>query len=88
MFQIDEKIEYQRIQQFASQVSNISNRLTNELEEHFENDQSDEFYSGLLAGYSNAFSAIQNDELSESDRQSLLGALVAFIADKIAKRGL
>lgn len=88
MFQIDERIEYGRVQQFASQVSNISNRLTHELAENFSDDQSDEFYLGLLAGYANSLAVDQNAELSDSDKTSLLGAIVATVADKIAKRGL
>lgn len=88
MFQIDERIEYARVQQFASQVSNISNRLSLELEENFAGDQADEFYLGLLAGYANSLAIDQNAELSGEDKTSLLGAIVATVADKIAKRGM
>lgn len=88
MFQIDERIDYARVQQFASQVSNISNRLSRELEENLTDAQSDDFYLGLLAGYANSLAVNQNDELSDEDKSSLLGAIVATVADKIAKRGL
>ena len=88
MFQIDEEIDYSRIQQFASQVGNISNRLSTELEQNFSGDQSDEFYSGLLAGFANSLAVFQNSEMTEIDKKSLLGAIVAFTSDRIAKRGL
>lgn len=88
MFQIDERIDYQRIQQFASQVSSVSKRLMVEMEENFVGDRSDDFYHGLLAGLANSFSLLQSSELSESEKQSILGALVAFVSDQIAKKGL
>lgn len=88
MFQIDERIDYQRIQQFATQVTNISNRLHTELEENFDGEETDDFYFGLVAGFANSLSISQNEELSDVDKQSLVGAIVAFVADKIAKRGL
>ncbi|MEE2642305.1 MAG: hypothetical protein VX768_16865 [Planctomycetota bacterium] len=88
MFLIDEKIDYPRLQQFASQVSNLSKRLSSELEANYTGDQTDEFYQGLLAGFANSLSVFQNVELSEEDKQSLLGALVAFVSDRIARRGL
>ena len=87
MFQIDERIEYHRIQQFASQVSNLSNRLNTELTDHFSGTESDDFYFGLVAGFANSLSVLQNEELYEVDKNSLLGAIVAFVSDKIAKKG-
>ena len=88
MFLIDEHIDYARIQQFATQVSNLSNRLRTELDENFAGNQSDEFYFGLLAGFANSLSVLQNEEMSETDKHSLVGAIVALISDHIAKRGL
>ena len=87
MFQIDEPIDYQRIQQFATQAPNIANRLSTELAENYSGDQSDDFYLGLLAGFANSLSILQNDELSDVDKKSLTGAIVAFVSDRIAKRG-
>lgn len=88
MFQIDERIDYSRVQQFASQVTNLSNRLRTELDENFEGDKSDDFYFGLLAGFANSLSVFQNGELEEQDKESLLGAIVALVSDCIARRGL
>ena len=87
MFQIDERVDYQRIQQFASQISNLSKRLETELAENFTGDESDDFYAGLVAGFANSLSVFQNLELSETDKSSLIGAIVAFISDHIARRG-
>jgi len=88
MFHIDERIDYQRIQQFASQVSNLSKRLDTELAENYSGDQSDDFYFGLVAGFANSLSVFQNEDLSDKDKESLLGAIVAFISDRMARRGL
>ncbi|MEC9094512.1 MAG: hypothetical protein VX438_17520 [Planctomycetota bacterium] len=87
MFQIDEPVDYQRIQQFATQAANISNRLSTELADNYSGDQTDDFYLGLLTGFAHSLSITQSQEFSAMDKESLLGAIVAFVADRIAKRG-
>lgn len=87
MFQIDERMDYPRIQQFASQVANLSNRLETELAANFEGNQTDDFYFGLLTGFAHSLAVLQNEELGAADKQSLLGAIVAFVSDRIARRG-
>lgn len=88
MFQIDEQIEYSRVQQFATQIQNIAPELRDEYESHFSNKESDDFYLGLLAGYANAYVLATSDELDADEKKQYLGALVAFVADKMASRGL
>ena len=88
MFKIDERIDYHRIQQFAGQITNLSNRLRTELDENFSGDKSDDFYFGLVAGFANSLSVMQNGDLSNADKESLMGAIVALVSDCLAQRGL
>lgn len=88
MFQIDEPVDYARIQQFAGLAQNISQRMNVELENHLQLDQSNDFYSGLLAGYAHSLATLQNPEWTDQEKADLIGAIVAKVADCVAKRGL
>ena len=88
MFPIDEQIEYVRIQQFASQVPALSEAERELFEAHFSDAGSADFNLGLLAGYANACALAADANLSRKQKSDTLGKLVAFVADKIAQRGL
>ncbi|HLC48873.1 MAG TPA: hypothetical protein VJI96_00605 [Candidatus Andersenbacteria bacterium] len=84
LFTIDKRTEYPKIQQFATQIEYANPDLLNQLNQAFQGEETDEFYGGLLTGYANAYALITSDL---SDKTAILGFLVAFIADKVARRG-
>ena len=88
MFQIDDRVDYARIQQFATQIENVSDRTKTQFDSHFGGKDSDDFYLGLLSGYANAYVVQSSEEISDKEKLEYIGALVAYVADKIAGRGL
>lgn len=86
MFTIDGKYEDKQIQQFASQVVYLSEAEKKLFGENFSNTQSDDFNAGLLAGFANAYTVLSSD-MSPQSKANIIGHLLAFVADKIAKRG-
>ena len=55
MVVLDEKIDLERVEQFASQVEFLPKTLKADIAENFSKDQGPDFYQGLLAAYSNAY---------------------------------
>ena len=43
---------------------------------------------GLLTGSANAYSILCNDEMDPKQKQDALGKMLAFIADRLAQRGM
>ena len=87
MFQIDERIDNARLQQFATQIAHVSDAEKELFESNFSNAQSDDFQAGLLAGLAGTYQ-IMSTKMSPQDKFNLIGHLVAFVADKIARRGI
>ena len=87
MFQIDERIDYARIQQFATQVSALSAGERELFDAHFSGGESTDFNLGLLAGLAGAHVLASDASLTAEQKAQNLGKLVAFVADKIARRG-
>lgn len=85
---IDKRIEYQQIQAMAHQADGLANRRLQELNEQYNGNESDEFLLGLLSGYANALNILGDDSISQDERAEQLGSIVAFLADKIAQRGI
>jgi hypothetical protein len=80
---LDDTYGYNSIQKFAAGIKNISESEKEFFNEHFHDDKSNEFYKGLLTGYANSYSLMENNvKMSEYTK------IIAFIADKLAKRGL
>ena len=88
MFQIDERIDYSRIQQFATQISALGAEERELFETHFSDAQSTDFNLGLLAGFANAHVLTSDANLTPQQKAQHMGKLAAFVADKIAQRGL
>jgi hypothetical protein len=80
-FKIDGVMNDEMVSQLASQVKNIPIELIKNFENVFEGDKEPEFYKGLLTGYVNGYNLVINQETSTEQ----LGAIVAFVASKIAK---
>lgn len=80
---IDDTYTYNDIQRFAAEIHNITDKEKAFFDNYFHDDKSTEFYKGLLTGYANAYTLMEkNLKLSEYAK------IVAFLADKLAKRGL
>ena len=84
MLQFDEKIDRKRLEQFAKQIEHVHPNVIKQFEDHFKNDQSPAFYTGLLSAYSNSYVLMQNANPNTETTQTL-GCLVAFLSDKILK---
>jgi hypothetical protein len=78
----DDKIDRARVHQFASQIVHVPQNVKARLEEMFNGDRSVEYYEGLLSGYANMYSALQDS----SPAKNLAGQLVAFVADHLEKK--
>ena len=87
MFQIDQRVDYARVQQFAAQIAEVSPETLREFQAHFHGQENADFHHGLLAGFAGAFVMASSEDLAPDQKQDYLGALVAFVADKIAKQG-
>ncbi len=88
MFQIDERVDYARVQQFAAEMQHVSPRVRDEFAASFDGGEPDDFYHGLLTGYANAYVLMSSDELTLEEKKNYLAALVAFVSDNMARRGL
>jgi hypothetical protein len=74
---VDERYTGKMIRHFSSYMDNLPTESRLQLETLFTDDQSDEFYAGLLSGLAAA------ETLRRHDQQHLLQALVAFVASKL-----
>jgi hypothetical protein len=82
-FTIDEKIDFQRIKQFASQVDELPDSLIADFESKFEGDKDMNFYHGLIAGLAAAYSAsIDEDFVKKNQVSGTIGAMLAFVSSK------
>ena len=85
-FSIDPVVTGELLSQFASQLDGLDDRdvVVARLEELFAGDRDREFYEGLLAGYANAFSVV--DQSTTGGRPGKeLGVIVAFVAAKLLR---
>ncbi|MDX1563898.1 MAG: hypothetical protein R3236_00770 [Phycisphaeraceae bacterium] len=88
MFPIDGQYDYASIQQFASQAEALTDEERQLFDACFTGDRDESFYQGLLTGSANAYSILNNADMNEQQKQDALGKLLAYIADRIAQRGM
>jgi hypothetical protein len=88
VFPIDSQYDYATIQQFAAQADSLTDEERRLFESCFSGEQDDAFYMGLLTGSANAYSILSNDDMDTKQKQDALGKLLAFIADRLAQRGM
>ena len=82
-FTIDEKIDFDRIKQFASQIDELPDSLIEDFESKFVGDKDMNFYHGIIAGLAGAYSASTNRDFIEKNQVSgTIGAMLAFVSSK------
>lgn len=82
-FTIDEKIDFDRIKQFASQIDELPDSLIEDFENKFEGDKDMNFYHGLIAGLAGSYSAATNQDFIKKNQVSgTIGAMLAFVSSK------
>lgn len=87
LFQLDEKIEYDRIKQFASQIDSLPHGLIKDFEKGYDGHNSMDFYHGLIAGLTAAYSASTHKPFIENNQTvDVIGAMLAFVASKFIKK--
>lgn len=83
---INEPVPEESIKQFASQLCLLHKDLIQQMESFWNemdiSPESTQFMLGLLTGYACSY------QLASSDSTSLIGPIVAFVADKIRKGGI
>ncbi len=77
---IDARYHGAAIRNFASRMADADPEVRRELEIMFNDDQSDEFYAGLLAGLANA------QVLIVKGKFKYLPLIVSFISEKLEKK--
>lgn len=80
---LDEKIDRERVNQFASQMAHVSKNVKALLEETFSGEHSIDFYEGLLSAYANMFLMVSN--LPQEKLREYSGPIVAFVAEQLQK---
>jgi len=77
---LDTRVGFER-NQFASQVLYIPKHIEDWFHKSFVGGETDDFYEGLLAGFSNAYSILEQMPLDQA--KQFIGAIVALLAHKI-----
>ena len=82
-FSIDPVVTDELVSTMADQMEQSGNRetVTRQMEKLFAGDRSREDYEGLLAGYANAFSVVDQSPTGRTGAE--LGPIVAFVASKV-----
>ncbi len=78
--QVDQRYSGMAIRKFAGMLNRADPEVVAQLEAMFDNNQSDEFYLGLLSGLASS------EVLLRHGRHRLIPLLVAFVAERIEKR--
>ena len=81
---IDEKIDKERIKQFATQLQYVPSNVRVWFEETFSGERGIEFYEGLISAYSVMHIMVQN--LPSQELKNVSGSLVAFVASELQKK--
>ena len=80
-FKIDGIVTDEELQNHANQIGDLNADITNQLDQLYGGERSDEFYLGLLSGFANAY-AIANGIAAGSDTNSQIAAVIIYLANK------
>ena len=86
MFAVDEKIDNERIKQFASQIDQVPSEFRKQIETAFQGKENLDFYLGLLTGYANSYVLASSGDLKKGEADQAIGFLIAFVADHLVKQ--
>lgn len=72
--------------QFASQVEHIPIPLQDVISRLFVGDETDDFYEGLLSGFTSAYQIIRQPQIDNGAAERSLGGIVAVLSQKIINK--
>lgn len=86
MFIVDERVDIEKIRQFAEQYDNLPEKDKETIKKSFESNQSIDFYTGLLSGLSSAYTIMHNQNLSQQDQKNVVSGFISCLSKMILEK--